>query len=125
MKKEIVTKYKSNRPFSAAIQYGPFVFVSGQGGIDPETGKIVGDDLESQTVQTLENIRRILAEAGLTMDDVVKTLVFLKNRDDYEKFNEVYSRFFNKPYPARSVVYCDLNWDILVEIEAVAAAKQD
>lgn len=120
MKIEVVTPGAGNKPFSSGIATESFVFVSGQGGLCPETGRIVGDDLESQTVQTLENIRSVLAAAGLTLDDVVKVNVYLKDRKLYGEFNGIYGRFFQPPYPSRTTVYCDLNFDLLVEIDAVA-----
>ncbi|NOU71599.1 RidA family protein [Paenibacillus sp. LMG 31458] len=120
MSKKIVAFGQSGKPFSSAIQAGGFVFISGQGGLDPETGEIVGPDLRAQTIRTLDNIRLILAEAGLTLDDVVKVNVYLKERDLYASFNEIYGSYFSSPYPARTTVYCDLNFDILVEIDAIA-----
>lgn len=111
------------KPFSSARHTESLVFVSGQGGLDPETGQVVGDDLESQTVQTMENIRRILEQNDLTLDDVVKANIYLKRRDDYNEFNEIYGRFFTPPYPSRTAIYCDLNFDILVEIDVIAVKK--
>lgn len=96
------------------------VFVSGQGGLDPSTGKVVGPGLEEQTQQTIRNIELVLHSAGLELDDVVKTTVYLSDRALYQQFNEIYGRYFSKPYPSRAVVYCDLNYELLVEIEAIA-----
>ncbi|SDC96592.1 2-iminobutanoate/2-iminopropanoate deaminase [Paenibacillus sp. UNCCL117] len=123
MKTEVVTPGSGNKPISSGIETESFVFVSGQGGLCPETGKIVGGDLESQTVQTLENIRSILAEAGLSLDDVVKVNVYLSDRKLYGEFNGIYERFFRRPYPSRTTVYCDLNYDLLVEIDAIAVKR--
>lgn len=109
-----------NKPISNARQTESFVFISGQGGLDPETGAVVGTDLESQTVQTMENIRRILDDHDLTFQHVVKANVYLKSRELYDEFNDIYRRFFQPPYPSRTVVYCDLNYDLLVEIDAIA-----
>ena len=121
MKQEIFSSSAEGKPFSSAIATESFVFVSGQGGL--LDGIVVGPDIESQTVQTLENIRVILQEAGLDLDDVVKMGVYLKERSLYDAFNKVYKRYFRHPLPARTVVYCDLNFDILVEIDAIAVRK--
>lgn len=119
-KKEISILPGDSKPFSSAIQVGELVFVSGQGGLHPQTGELVGPDLQSQTRQTMENIRLILQEAGLTLDDVVKVNIYLKERDLYTPFNEIYRDYFQNPYPSRTTVYCDLNFDILVEIDVIA-----
>lgn len=111
------------KPLSSAIMTESLVFVSGQGGIDPGSGRIVGSDLESQTAQTMENIRLILAEAGLDLNDVVKCNVYLSDRKLYDEFNVIYSRYFQAPYPSRTVVYCDLNYHLLVEIDAIAIRR--
>jgi 2-iminobutanoate/2-iminopropanoate deaminase len=114
----------SSKPISAAIQTDSLVFVSGQGGLDPLTGAVVGSDLESQTVQTMENIKQILAAAGLTLDDVVKCNIFLSDRKLYEEFNAIYRRFFTSPFPSRTAIYCDLNYDLLVEIDVIAQRQK-
>lgn len=124
MKQEIVIGKKSDKPFSAGIETESLVFVSGQGGIDPATGAIVGDDIETQTVQTMENIRAVLASANLDLDDIVKVTVYLSDRAHYDAFNSVYQTYFRSPYPSRTAVYCDLNFDLLVEIDAIAVAKK-
>lgn len=111
-------------PFSAAVSTETLLFVSGQGGIDPDTGEVAADDLENQTLLTVRNIENILAQSGLTLKDVVKVNVYLTNRKFYEPFNRIYSRLFPQPYPARTVVFCDLNFDLLVEIDAIAMLKE-
>lgn len=111
---------RKKKPISPAIKTESLVFVSGQGGLDPDTGAVVGSDLESQTVQTIENIRRILTRSGLGLKDIVKCNVYLSNRKLYDEFNDIYRRFFDNPYPSRTTVYCDLNYDLLVEIDAIA-----
>ncbi|WP_010267895.1 RidA family protein [Paenibacillus senegalensis] len=120
MKKEIVIKGKHDKPFSSAIETESLVFISGQGGLCPDTGEVVGDDLESQTIQTLENIRTILQAAGLTMDHIVKTTIYLSDVNLYKEFNKLYKTFFQPPYPSRTAVYCELNYGLLVEIDAIA-----
>ncbi|MBP1988519.1 RidA family protein [Paenibacillus eucommiae] len=110
-------------PASRSFETESCMYVSGQGGLNTVTGEIVGPDIESQTVATMENIRAILAEGGLDLDSIVKVNVYLTDRDLYGKFNEVYGRFFTAPYPARTTIYCDLNYDLLVEIDAIAVRR--
>ena len=89
--------------------------------VDPETGKFAGNDIKSQTEQSLKNIESILEKAGCTMDNVVKTTVLLNDMGDFAKMNEVYAKFFTKDYPARAAYeVAKLPKDALVEIEAVA-----
>lgn len=108
-------------PYSQAIEAGPFVFTAGQIGLDPETGELAGVDVESQTRRALRNLRAVLEAAGLGMDDVVKTTVFLADLGEYGAVNEVYAEFFAEPYPARSAFAAGrLPRDARVEIEAVA-----
>jgi len=120
MRVEIMNASTGSVPLSSAIQTESFVFVSGQGGLDDKTGSVVGSDLESQTVQTMENIKRILAAAGLTLDHIVKCTIYLRDRELYKEFNGIYQRFFTPPFPSRTTIYCDLNFDLLVEIDAIA-----
>lgn len=123
MKKAIATKQAPAAigPYSQAVIAGNMVFVSGQIPLDPKTGQFVGDDIQSQTRQSLTNIKSILAEAGFTMDDIVKMNVSIKNMDDFAAMNEVYASFLTEPYPARAAVeVARLPKDALVEIEAIA-----
>ena len=112
-------------PYSPGIRVGDFVFVSGQGAIDPKTGKFVGaTDIKLQTGQVLQNIQTVLKGAGLTMESVAKTTVFLKKASDFQAMNEMYKTFFPETPPARSTIVTDLLFpDMLIEIEAVAYAK--
>lgn len=108
-------------PYSQAIQVGNLVYTSGQLPIDPSTGSFPDGGIKEQTRQSLLNIQSILQEAGLTMDNVVKTLVFLSDMNDFVEMNSVYSEFFKAPFPARSAVAVKtLPKGALVEIEAVA-----
>ena len=108
-------------PYSQSVLAGNILFVSGQLPIDPETGKFAGNDIKSQTEQSLKNIESILEKAGCTMDNVVKTTVLLNDMGDFAKMNEVYAKFFTKDYPARAAYeVAKLPKDALVEIEAVA-----
>jgi len=108
-------------PLSAALKVGPFVFISGQVGLDPASGALVGTDVKTQTLQTLRNFQSLVEAAGLTMADVVKTNVFLTDTADFAAMNEVYREFFPQPFPVRSTVGIKLaNPDLLVEIEGMA-----
>ncbi|MBP5717172.1 MAG: RidA family protein [Bacteroidales bacterium] len=108
-------------PYSQAIQVGNFVYASGQIPIDPATGTIVDGDIKAQTRQSLNNVKAILAEAGLSMRNVVKTTVFMADMNDFADINSVYAEFFAEPYPARSAVAVKaLPKGAQVEIEVVA-----
>ncbi len=109
-------------PYSQAVVTGDMIFVSGQIPIDPATGEFAGEDITTQTKQSLTNVKAILEEAGYTMDDVVKTTVLLKEISDFADMNAVYDQFFDAPYPARAAFAVDrLPKDALVEIEVVAS----
>ena len=111
-------------PYSQAIRADKFVFVSGQIPIDPATGEFAGDDIAAQTRQSLTNIQNILASEGLTMANVVKTTVLLKNISDVGAMNEVYASFFESDCPARAAFeVAALPKAALVEIEAIAYAE--
>lgn len=111
-------------PFSQAIEDGDRIYVSGQGPIDPDTEEILDGDVAAQTELTLENIEAILRAAGCSLDDVVKSTVFVRNMDDYDAVNEVYGAAFSEPYPARSAVQIvRLPVDIDVEIEVIATTS--
>ena len=108
-------------PYSQAIQVGNFVYTSGQIPIDPATGSFAEGGIKEQTRQSLLNVKAILAEAGLTMADVVKTTVFMADMSDFADMNAVYAEFFTEPYPARSAVAVKtLPKGAMVEIECVA-----
>ena len=108
-------------PYSQAIDAGAFVFISGQIPVDPATGNIP-EGITAQTTQSLANVRAILAEAGLTVANVVKTTVFLADMADFGPMNEVYASVFTAPFPARSAVAVKtLPKNVLVEIEVIAA----
>ena len=112
-------------PYSQAVQAGGMVFVSGQLPIDPATGAFAGDDVKSQTRQSLPNIKNILASEGIGMDQVIRVGVFLKDMNTFGDMNEVYGEFFEGDYPARAAVeVARLPKDALVEIEAVAVAEK-
>ncbi len=108
-------------PYSQAIVAGGFVFCSGMAGIDPATGTIP-DGIEAQTEQALVNLAAVLAEAGASMDDIVKTTIFYDDVEDFGRLNEVYARHMPDPPPARSApAHIRLPRGLLVSIEAIAA----
>ncbi len=121
-KKAITTpKAKAIGPYSAAIESGDLVFVSGQIPLYPATGKLVEGDIAAQTRQSLKNLETILAAAGLTFADVVKTTIFLTSMGDFSAVNEVYKTFVSEPYPARSTIaVAALPMGARVEIEMIA-----
>ena len=114
------TSPDSGPPFSPGLVVGTTVYVAGQGPIDPRTRKIAGTTIEEQTRLTLENVKRVLEAAGCAMDDCVKVTAHLARIDDFDRYNDVYRTFFNKPFPVRTTVQSVLWGGMLVEIDAVA-----
>ena len=122
MKKAIATTNAPGAigPYSQAIDAGAFLFISGQIPVNPADGSIP-EGITAQTAQSIANIKAILAEAGLTIDNVVKTTVFLADMNDFAAMNAVYADNFTAPFPARSAVAVkDLPKKVLVEIEVIA-----
>jgi len=110
-------------PYSQAVKVQDLIYTSGQLAINVATGEFINDDIKKATAQSLENIKAILKQAGTTMDKVVKTLVFLKNMDDFDSMNEIYAQYFNTNPPARSCIQAGkLPKDAIVEIEVIAIA---
>ncbi len=108
-------------PYSQAIRAGQFLFLSGQIPLDPATGEVVTGDVRAQTRRVLDNISGVLAAAGVSMDAVVKTTVFLTDLTDFAAMNDIYATAFESPAPARSTVQVSrLPRDVRVEIEVVA-----
>ncbi|MDR2614995.1 MAG: RidA family protein [Oscillospiraceae bacterium] len=108
-------------PYSQGIAVGDLVFVSGQLPIDPATGEPAPGGAAAQTEQSIKNVKAVLEAAGLTLADVVKTTVFLKDMNDFAAMNAVYASYFTESFPARAAVeVARLPKDALVEIEAVA-----
>ncbi len=105
--------------YSQGLRAGDFIFVSGQGPLDPATGKIVGDTIEEQTARTLENIKAILEAGGATMADVVKVTAHLTDLSNFAAYNRVYATYFPDPKPVRTTVGSQL-LGMLVEIDAIA-----
>ena len=108
-------------PYSQGLRVGDFIFVSGQGQLDPVTGQIVGATIEEQTVRVLENIKAILEAGGATLADVVKSNGYLSDISFFEPYNRIYSSYFPDPRPTRTTMICQPPiHGILVEVEVVA-----
>jgi 2-iminobutanoate/2-iminopropanoate deaminase len=108
-------------PYSQAVKAGNIVFCSGQIPIDPKTGDFVSEDVAEQTEQVLKNLSAVLEAAGASLNDIVKTTVFLADMNDFAAMNEVYARYFSENKPARATVQAArLPRDARVEIECIA-----
>lgn len=111
-------------PYSQAVKIGKFIFVSGQIGIEPKSGKIA-EDVETQFKQAMENIQNILSSANSNLSKVVKVTIFLKDLKDFEKINRLYETYFTGEYPARETVEVSrLPKDAKVEISVIAFSKK-
>jgi 2-iminobutanoate/2-iminopropanoate deaminase len=124
--KEVVTAQSAPKaigPYSVGIRAFPWVFCSGQAGLDPETGELVPGGIEAETRQTITNLKNVLESAGSSLDEVVKTTVFLRDMADFSRMNAVYAKFFTGTPPARSTIQAAaLPKGAAVEIEAIALA---
>jgi len=107
-------------PYSPGLEVGPWVFLAGQGGVDPGSGTLVSDEIEAQTEQTFANISALLAEAGLSKSDIISCLVHLSDLSLFPRFNAVYERQLSEPRPVRTTVGAPLLAGMLVEITVVA-----
>lgn len=106
-------------PYSQAIVCGNMLFCSGQIPVDPATG-VIPEGVEAQAEQALTNVKNLIEAAGGSMDNVVKTSVFIKNMDDFATINGIYAKYFTEPFPARSCVeVARLPKDVLLEVEAI------
>lgn len=109
-------------PYSQGVKAGDLVFVSGQMPVDSKTGEVVEGDITGKAKKCMENVLAILAEAGMTADNIVKATIFLTDLNDFSRVNEVYASFFKESYPARSCVEVSrLPKDVTVEIEVIAS----
>ena len=124
MHKEIVVAQNAPQaigPYSAGVRVGEFVYTAGQLGIDPNSGAFVAGGIEAETRQALTNLKAVLEAAGTSLENVVKTTVFLRDMNEFAAMNGVYAEFFTANFPARSAVQvARLPKDAAVEIEAVA-----
>ena len=106
-------------PYSQAIKSGNMLFCSGQIPVDPETG-IIPDGVKAQAEQVLTNVKNLIAAAGSSIENVIKTTVFIKDMNDFAVINEIYAKYFTEPFPARSCVeVARLPKDVLLEVEAI------
>ena len=127
-KQQITTKSGASPigAYSQGLRVGDFIFVSGQGPLDPTTGQIVGETIEEQTARVLENIKAILDAGGATMADVVKANAYLSDISLFERYNEVYVTYFPDPKPTRTTMGTQLPLkDIMVEIDVIAYVGKD
>lgn len=113
--------------YSQGWRAGDFVFVTGTGPIDPATGKLVGDSIEQQTEQTIDNLSAILEADGASLHDVVKVNVHLSDTSLFARYNAVYARRFSRPYPVRTTVGSDLGHTpgMLIEIDCIAYSVKE
>ncbi|HHV22510.1 MAG TPA: RidA family protein [Propionibacterium sp.] len=114
-------------PLSMAIAHNGFLFVSGQGPLDPKTHTIVSDDFEEQTRTTLENLLRVVEAAGSTKNDILRCNVYIRDMENFPKFNPIYREFFSDAshFPARTTVRADApRAGVLVEIDCIAAVAE-
>ena len=122
--KEIIATDKAPAaigPYSQAVRTGNLIFTSGMIPIDPATNTLVEGGIEVQATRAFENLKQLLIASGSGLDRVVKTVVFIKDMNDFAKVNEIYATFFTGEYPARSCVeVARLPKDVLIEIEAIA-----
>lgn len=127
MEKQVIFTDKAPRaigPYSQAVRAGNFLFISGQIPINPVSGEIVRDSIQSETKQVMSNLQAIIEEAGATFADVVKTTIFIKDMNQFALINETYSEYFPENPPARATIeVARLPKDVNVEIEAVVILK--
>jgi 2-iminobutanoate/2-iminopropanoate deaminase len=115
-------KANPNLPFSQIVKAGNTLYMSGQIGINPATGKLAAGGFEGEAKQTLENIKRTLEQHNYSMSNIVKCTVMLTNINDFKAFNAIYTQYFSAPYPARSAFAVNaLALDSLVEVECIGA----
>jgi 2-iminobutanoate/2-iminopropanoate deaminase len=124
--KEIISTEKGPKaigPYSQAVRANGFIYISGQGAIDPSTGALVAGGIAEQTARALDNLKAIVEAAGSSLDHAVKVTVFLKDMNDFAVMNEAYARYFPKNKPARTTVeVARLPLDLRVEIDLIALA---
>ena len=129
MQKEIISTKDAPQaigPYSQAIRFGNLIFASGQIPIEPETGKILKGDIKGQTKLILENLNNVLAAGGSSLDNVLRTTIFLTDLENYPVVNETYALYFNDLPPARSTVQvAKLPMDAQIEIDAIACINTE
>ncbi len=129
MQKEIISTKDAPQaigPYSQAIRFGNLIFVSGQIPIDPEAGKILKGDIKEQTKLILENLNNVLAAGGTSLNDVLRTTIYLTDLENYPVVNETYTQYFNDMPPTRSTVQvAKLPMDAQIEIDAIACINAE
>jgi 2-iminobutanoate/2-iminopropanoate deaminase len=111
---------KAIGPYSQAVRYGDLLFVSGMLGMDPKTGEFAGPDIEAQAIRVLDNLKAVIDAAGMNLQNVLKSTVFLRDMNDFAKFNEIYGRYFKDMPPARETVQvARLPRDAAIEISVI------
>ncbi|MBA7542072.1 2-iminobutanoate/2-iminopropanoate deaminase [subsurface metagenome] len=124
MKKEVLLSKKAPAaigPYSPALKVGNLIFASGQIPIDPKTGKMIEGDIEAQARMALDNLKAVLEPYSIGLENVVKTIIFLKDMNNFARVNKVYGEYFKKKFPARSCIEVSrLPKDAEIEIEAIA-----
>jgi 2-iminobutanoate/2-iminopropanoate deaminase len=125
MPKHVIQSKRGAPPagaYSQGWRAGDFIFVTGTGPIDPSSGKIVADDIERQTEQTIDNIQAVLEAGGASLSDVIKVTVHLSDTSLFARYNSVYARRFSQPYPVRTTVGSDLGHALgmLIEVDCIA-----
>lgn len=111
---------KAIGPYAQAVQYGNLLFVSGMIPIDPKTGELVTGDFEAEVIRVIENIKAVVEASGMSLKNVLKSTVFLKDLGNFGKFNEIYGRYFGDILPARETVQVvQLPRDVSIEISVI------
>ena len=122
MRQQIETEHavKPKAPYSQAIlASGRYVFISGQGPVDPHTGSFVGESFEEQAVRTFESLKAVAEAAGASLKDFVKVNAYLNDMGNFAKFNAIYRSYFSEPYPARTTVHSALV-GMMIEVDGIA-----
>ncbi|MEG0370802.1 MAG: RidA family protein [Clostridium sp.] len=127
MSKEIISTSNAPAaigPYSQAVKVGDMLFTSGQIPLNPENGELINSNIQEATRRVLDNLKAVVEAGGSSLDDVIKTTVFLKSMDDFIAVNDIYAEYFTVKMPARSAVQvAKLPKDSLIEIEAIALIK--
>ena len=111
---------KPKGPYTQAIlSSGRYLFISGQGPVDPQTGDFVGESFEAQATRTFDNLKAVAEAAGASLEDFVKVNAYLNDMGNFARYNEIYRRYFSEPYPARTTVHSALV-GVMIEVDGVA-----
>ena len=125
MREAIHGKRPTGLPFSAGVRGPGVIYLSGQVGLDPATGRLIAGDVAAQTARTLDNIQTLLESVGSSLDDVLRVSIYLTGMESFAAMNEVYARYFREPFPARTTVAVrELPLGASVEIEVTVADRR-